>query len=48
MGEDAVKTIYNVTRYNRIFNIDINLQGTDLFQSKFPLYNRIFIKRHRQ
>ena len=21
---------------------DINLQGTDLFQLKFPLYNRIF------
>ena len=27
---------------------DINLLGTDLFPLKFPLYNRIFTKRHGQ
>ena len=27
---------------------DIKLLGTDLFPLKFPLYNRIFTKRHRQ
>ena len=38
----TVKTLYNVTRYNRIFNIRHKLLGTDLFPLKFPLYNRIF------
>ena len=38
----TVKTLYNVTHYNRIFNKVINMLGTDLFPLKFPLYNRIF------
>ena len=38
----TVKTFYNVTRYNRIFNIRHKLLGTDLFPLKFTLYNRIF------
>ena len=33
----TVKTLYNVTRYNRIFNIRQKLLGTDLFPLKFPL-----------
>ena len=42
-SEDCtVKTLYNVTRYNRIFNIQHTLLGTDLFPLKFLLYNRIF------
>ena len=39
----TVKTLYNVTHYNRIFNIrQKKMMGTDLFPLKFPLYNRIF------
>ena len=39
---NTVKTLYNVTCYNRIFDIRHKLLGTDLFPLKFPLYNRIF------
>ena len=36
MGEDAVKTIYNVTRYNRIFNIRHKFAGNGSVSIKIP------------